>query len=62
MHIGIEILSGRHGVQCVESDIGTRTREILPSIHKPLENGDDDNNSECCNTVIYIGWLANILS
>jgi hypothetical protein len=35
--------------------IDTRTGEILSSIHKPLENGDDDDNSKCCNTVIYIG-------
>jgi hypothetical protein len=62
MHIGLNLLSGRRGVQCVKSDIDTRTGEILSSVHKPLENGDDDDNSKCCNTVIYIGRLVNILS
>jgi hypothetical protein len=63
MHIGrLDLLPGRHGIQSIESDIDTRTGEVLSSIHKPLENGDDDDNSKCCNTVIYIGRLVNILS
>lgn len=52
MHTRLELLSRRHGIQCVDSDVNTRTGEILSSVNKPLEHGDDDNNGKCCNAVI----------
>ena len=38
MHTRIELLSRGHSIQCVDSDVNTRTCEILSSIHKPLEH------------------------
>jgi hypothetical protein len=39
-------------LQNLQSHIRSRTREVLPSIHKPLHSTNENDNGESDNTVI----------
>jgi hypothetical protein len=53
MHVGLGLLSRGYSIQRIDCHVSTRPREVLPSVHNPLEDGYDDNDCECGNTVIW---------
>lgn len=55
MHVGIGFLSRGNSIERINSYISSGASEIFPSIYSPLENRNQDDDSKCRNTIIWIG-------
>ena len=40
-------------IHTINTQINTRTSKVLPTINKPLENGNDNDNRKRRNAIIY---------
>ena len=52
-------LMRRHGIQPIQRQINSWTSVVLPAVYEPLEDGDNDDDNESSNAVVWIqiSWI-----
>lgn len=55
-------LMRRHGIQPIQRQINSWTSVVLPAVYEPLEDGDNDDDNESSNAVVWIqiSWICKV--